>query len=53
MAPVNPDTDIMPVRAFGTFTEALRDLVTWFQSRGVTSVATESPGGYWIMPSKP
>ena len=29
MVAVNPDTDIMPVRAFGTFTQDLHDLADW------------------------
>lgn len=48
MAAVNPDTDAMPVRAFGTFTQDLHDLAAWFRSCGVTSVAMESTGVYWI-----
>lgn len=48
MAAVNPDSDDMPVRAFGTFTQNLHDLAKWFQSCGVTSVAMESTGVYWI-----
>lgn len=48
MAAVNPDSDDMPVRAFGTFTQDLHDLAEWFQSCGVTSVAMESTGVYWI-----
>ena len=48
MAAVNPDTDIMPVRAFGTFTQNLHDLADWFRSCGVTSVPMESTGVYWI-----
>ena len=48
MAAVNPDSDDMPVRAFGTFTQDLRNLAKWFQSCGVTSVAMESTGVYWI-----
>jgi len=48
MAAVNPDGDDMPVRAFGTFTQNLHDLAEWFQSCGVTSVAMESTGVYWI-----
>ena len=48
MAAVNPDADIMPVRAFGTFTQDLHDLADWFHSCGVTSVAMESTGVYWI-----
>ena len=48
MAAVNPDADTMPVRAFGTFTQDLHDLADWFRSCGVTSVAMESTGVYWI-----
>jgi hypothetical protein len=48
MAAVNPDSDDMPARAFGTFTQDLHDLADWFQSCGVTSVAMESTGVYWI-----
>lgn len=48
MAAVNPGTDAMPVRAFGTFTQDLHDLAAWFRSCGVTSVAMESTGVYWI-----
>lgn len=48
MAAVNPDTAEVPVRAFGTFTHDLHDLAAWFKSHGVTSVAMESTGVYWI-----
>ena len=48
MAVVNPDATNMPVRAFGTFTHDLHDLAAWFKSHGVTSVAMESTGVYWI-----
>lgn len=48
MAAVNPDTAEVPVRAFGTFTYDLHDLAAWFKSHGVTSVAMESTGVYWI-----
>jgi len=48
MAAVNPESDDMPIRAFGTFTHDLHDLATWFRSCGVTSVAMESTGVYWI-----
>ena len=48
MAAVNPDLSDMPVRAFGTFTQDLHDLADWFKSCGVTSVAMESTGVYWI-----
>jgi len=45
---VNPDATDMPVRAFGTFTHDLHDLADWFKSHGVTSIAMESTGVYWI-----
>lgn len=48
MAAVNPDATNMPVRAFGTFTHDLHDLAAEFESHGVTSVAMESTGVYWI-----
>jgi len=48
MAAVNPDVTDAPVRAFGTFTHDLHDLADWFKSHGVTSVAMESTGVYWI-----
>lgn len=48
MAAVNPDACDTPVRAFGTFTQDLHDLADWFRSCGVTSVAMESTGVYWI-----
>lgn len=48
MAAVNPDVHASPVRAFGEFTQDLNDLVDWFRSCGVTTVAMESTAGYWI-----
>ena len=48
MAAVNPDVTDVPVRAFGTFTQDLHDLAEWFKTHGVTSVAMESTGVYWI-----
>ena len=48
MAAVNPSACDMPVRAFGTFTRDLHALAVWFKSCGVTSVAMESTGVYWI-----
>lgn len=48
MAAVNPDSTDTPVRAFGTFTCDLHELAEWFRSCGVTSVAMESTGVYWI-----
>jgi transposase len=48
MAAVNPACTDMPVRTFGTFTQNLHDLADWFKACGVTSVAMESTGVYWI-----
>tara|TARA_R110002072_G_scaffold269038_1_gene428154 strand:+ start:541 stop:1902 length:1362 start_codon:yes stop_codon:yes gene_type:complete len=48
MAAVNPDVTDAPIRAFGTFTRDLHDLAVWFKSHGVTSIAMESTGVYWI-----
>src|SRR3979411_3537970 len=48
MAAVNPACTDVPVRTFGTFTQDLHDLADWFKACGVTSVAMESTGVYWI-----
>lgn len=48
MAAVHPDACDTPVRSFGTFTQDLHDLADWFEACGVTSVAMESTGVYWI-----
>ena len=48
MAAVSPDVADAPVRAFGTFTHDLHELAAWFTACGVTSVAMESTGVYWI-----
>jgi len=53
MAAVNPDVTDAPMRAFGTFTHDLHDLADWFKTRGVTSVAMESTGVYWIPAGHP
>jgi len=37
-----------PVRQFGTFTADLEALADWFKDCGVTSVAMEATGVYWI-----
>jgi len=41
LAAVDPTCADKPVRAFGTFTQDLRDLADWFKACGVTSVAME------------
>jgi transposase len=48
MAAVDPACADPPVRAFGTFTQDLHELADWFKMCGVTSVAMESTGVYWI-----
>jgi transposase len=48
MAAINPSADDKPVRAFGTFTGDLHAMARWFKECGVTSVAMESTGVYWI-----
>ena len=40
--------DTVSVREFGTFTTDLEALATWLKQCGVTSVAMESTGVYWI-----
>jgi transposase len=48
MAAVGPNCDPEPVRSFGTFTVDLHRLADWFADCGVTTVAMESTGVYWI-----
>ena len=48
IAAVGPDRDPEPVRSFGTFTGDLRRLADWFKQCGVSTVAMESTGVYWI-----
>src|SRR6516165_3296441 len=45
---VAPDRDEHPVRVFSTFTEDLEKLAQWLVSCGITTVAMESTGVYWI-----
>src|SRR3989442_5077300 len=40
--------DPVSVREFGTFTSDLEALVAWLKQCGVTTVAMESTGAYWI-----
>ena len=48
VAAVGPGRDPEPVRSFGTFTGDLHRLADWFERCGVTTVAMESTGVYWI-----
>src|SRR5438105_12705420 len=45
---VPADRDATPVRAFKTFTTDLHRLADWLTACGVTTVAMESTGVYWI-----
>ena len=45
---VPADRDPTPVRSFGTFTADLHEMANWLKQCGVTSVAMESTGVYWI-----
>lgn len=45
---VAENRDAEPVRKFGTYTEELHGAADWLKSCGVTSVAMESTGVYWI-----
>lgn len=47
---VPPDRDENPVRVFSTFTEDLEAMAGWLVSCGITTVAMESTGVYWIPP---
>jgi transposase len=48
MVAVPEGRDPVSVREFGTFTADLEALATWLKQCGVTSVAMESTGVYWI-----
>jgi transposase len=45
---VSPDCDPEPVRQFQSFTTDLHSLSRWLRTVGITSVAMESTGVYWI-----
>ena len=45
---VPPGRDENPVRVFATFTEDLERLTDWLEQCGLTTVALESTGVYWI-----
>jgi transposase len=45
---VPPDRDAHPVRVFDAFTEDLQQLADWLVACGITTVAMESTGVYWI-----
>ena len=45
---VPPDRDATPVQSFKTFTSDLVRLADWLATCGITSVAMEATGVYWI-----
>ena len=45
---VPPSDDPQPVRSFGAYTAALEALADWLATCGITTVALESTGVYWI-----
>jgi transposase len=45
---VPPDRDREPVRCFGCLTPDLQAMARWLRACGVTTVAMESTGVYWI-----
>ena len=42
------DRDEEPVRFFGSFTCDLHEIASWLKSCGITTVAMESTGVYWV-----
>lgn len=45
---VPSDRDPQPVREFGSWTAALREMAAWLKSRGIRTVAMQSTGVYWV-----
>jgi transposase len=45
---VPPDRDEQPVRTFGCYTADLQRMVAWLKACGITTVAMESTGVYWV-----
>lgn len=48
VAAVSPEHDPKPIRKFSSFTTDLHRLADWFESIGISTVAMESTGVYWI-----
>jgi transposase len=48
VAAVSQEHDPNPVRKFNSFTTDLHRLADWFESIGITTIAMESTGVYWI-----
>lgn len=45
---VSPKADSVPIRSFSTYTSDLHRLADWLQSCGITTVAMEATGVYWV-----
>ena len=45
---VEPDCTKNPVRSFGCYTPDLHEMATWLLECGITTVAMESTGVYWV-----
>jgi len=45
---VPPDRDATPVRTFAAYTNGLHAIADWLKSCGITTVAMESTGVYWV-----
>jgi transposase len=45
---VGPERDPEPVRSFRSFTQELHQLAQWLKQVGITTIAMESTGIYWI-----
>jgi len=47
---VPPDRDAESVRTFGVYTPDLHEMAAWLKACGITTVAMEATGVYWVPP---
>jgi hypothetical protein len=45
---IPPDRDATPIREFGSWTADLHKMASWLTEHGITTVALQSTGVYWI-----
>lgn len=45
---IGPEKSDKPVRSFGCYTPDLEEMARWLKDNGVTTVAMESTGVYWV-----
>src|SRR4030042_4816107 len=45
---IPPDRDPTPIREFGSWTADLHQMANWLKEHGITTVALQSTGVYWI-----